>query len=185
MSDPREQTRSHEGPLDRLPERLSVEGRLAHGVTSGVLGAAVVALIFLVRDLVAGQPLWTPHALGSALFLREAPAASPSVVLVLGYTAAHGAVFVALGLLAATLVPMAPRVGIATRGALTGLGLFALLEVTFALFTVLFAPDTASLQPRWVAGVNLVAAVAMAAYLVSARGSLERTDAGEISWHPR
>jgi hypothetical protein len=185
-SDPREEARSpREGRLDRLPDRLSLEGRIAHGVISGVLGAAVVAILFLVRDLVAGQPLWTPHALGSALFLRAAPAASPSVVLVLGYTIAHGAIFVALGLLAATLVPMIPRAGVAMRGALAALGLFALLEVTFALFTVLFAPDAASLQPRWVAGANLVAALAMATYLLAARGSLEHSGTPEMSWHPR
>jgi len=149
-------------PLDASPGIL-------HGAASGVIGAFLVALLFLGLDFVLAKPFWTPHALGSALFLGEAPAAAPQPVLVLGYTVLHGAVFLSFGMLAAAALPLAP---VARRGRLAVLafgGLFVLLQGTFALLDALFvATVTEGLQLWAVTTANLLAAAGMAGYLVVA-----------------
>jgi len=61
-----------ENPLRDLPY-------LRYGIPTGLVGAAVVAVFFLVVDLVAGQPLATPSALGATLFRGE-----PTEILNLG-----------------------------------------------------------------------------------------------------
>ena len=38
------------------------------GIIAGTLGAATIALWFLVLDILAGRPLYTPNVLGTALF---------------------------------------------------------------------------------------------------------------------
>jgi len=87
------------------------DSTLRSGVVAGVLGAATVALWFLIMDLIAGRPLYTPAALGSALFLRAERAADVdmSAGIILGYTIFHIAAFIALGVLAAALVRRAER----------------------------------------------------------------------------
>src|SRR5690606_1075247 len=79
---------------------------VAHGLLAGVVGAAAIALFFLALDVAAGRPLWTPNALGSALFLGVAPPpdAPISAALVGGYTVIHGWVFVSVALIASTLL---------------------------------------------------------------------------------
>ena len=55
------------GPQDRRRP-----GELAWpvaGAAAGALGALVIAVFFLVVDLAVRQALWTPSALGAALFL--------------------------------------------------------------------------------------------------------------------
>ena len=63
----------------------------------------MVALFFLGLDVAEGRPLWTPHALGSVLFLGSVPAhgAPVSLALIGAYTFVHGYVFVSVGLIAA------------------------------------------------------------------------------------
>ena len=77
------------------PSESSALPWVSSGIEAGVAGAAVVAVFFLVVDWLAGRPLWTPHALGSALFLgaRPDPAAAPETLMILAYTAVHGVVF--------------------------------------------------------------------------------------------
>lgn len=143
-----------------------------HGVVAGLLGAATVALFFFVVDWMRGQPLWTPHALGSALLLGEAVAldATPSPAVVLGYTAIHGAVFMAMGLLAAAEMFLQQRV----PRSLLGLGILAVLffaayEAVFLTFAAVFNPALIeNLGGGFVAGANLLAALLMASYLVAA-----------------
>ncbi len=82
---------------------------LVEGATTGLVGAAAVAIWFLVLDIFALRPFFTPAALGSALFLG---AASPGEVqvtigLVAGYTVFHVGAFVAVG---SVLVWMSDRV---------------------------------------------------------------------------
>ncbi len=81
------------------------------GVLGGVLGAAAVAIWFLLYDMAAGVPLRTPALLGAALFhgLRDASKLVISLPLVLEYTVVHGAAFVAFGLAAAGLLALADR----------------------------------------------------------------------------
>jgi hypothetical protein len=152
--------------------RLGVPLWVVHGIVAGLLGAASVAVFFLAVDLANERPFWTPHALGSALFLGKGvpPDAAPSTVIVTGYTLVHGTVFVALGLVASferfvTRLLPSSALGFAL---LTG-ALFAALEAIFASMAAVFVPELmARLTAGRVAAANLLAAVLMAGHLTYA-----------------
>ena len=82
------------------------------GLVTGLVGAGVVAAWFFVRDLVAGAPLHTPAALGSALLLGAAGPADVSVSLgwVATYTVVHFAAFVVAGVALVALAEHVERV---------------------------------------------------------------------------
>ena len=144
---------------------------VARGLITGVIGAAVVALFFLIQDLFRGQPFWTPHALGSALILGRAvtPGEAIQSSVVAGYSAAHATVFIAAGLIAAFALADA-SVRQVRKGALTLMvtgTLFTAFTVAFLLFAAVFGQEVAtSLGAGQVAIANLAAAGAMAAVLV-------------------
>lgn len=149
---------------------------VAHGLLAGIVGAAAIAIFFLVLDVAAGRPLWTPHALGSALFLGQVPPpdAPISPALVGGYTVIHGWVFVSVALIASTLLVGAHLPG---RSALAHMLLLA--AVLFVAFTALFAVFAALLATAphgfdRILAANAVAALAMAAVLVALRGRSSR-----------
>ena len=84
---------------------------IGEGMLTGVIGAVIVAIWYLIVDAAGGQPLHTPNALGK-IFLRGdlAPSASHiSAAAVLSYTAAHFVVFVLVGLGLTLLVHLAER----------------------------------------------------------------------------
>jgi hypothetical protein len=96
--------------------RLATAGRrgsgfLVEGIAVGLAGAGVVALWFLVVDVIAGMPFRTPALLGAALFdgARDPAAVVVTPRLVLGYTVVHAALYVALGVAAAGLFAIAER----------------------------------------------------------------------------
>jgi hypothetical protein len=75
--------------------------RLVEGVVNGLIGAAIVAAWFFVVDLVNGRPLYTPAAVGSALFLGAQSETEVRMTLgvIAGFTVVHVALFSALGVL--------------------------------------------------------------------------------------
>jgi len=156
-----ESTTREESPVLR---RSSV----ARGIASGVLGAGVVALFFLIVDLMAGRPLFTPAALGHQILLGSPldPDAPIAVGLVVAYTLIHCVVFIAFGLLAASeLVFPGRRTGLASGVLLVALFAVA-FQVTFVGMGLLFAPDLlGELGVGRVAVANGAAAIAMALYL--------------------
>ena len=81
------------------------------GLVAGLIGAAAVAVWFLVYDLLAGAPLRTPALLGAAVLegLRDPAALVITLPLVLKYTVIHGAAFVMFGWAAAGLLALADR----------------------------------------------------------------------------
>ncbi len=81
------------------------------GIVAGLLGAAAVAVWFLLYDLAAGMPLRTPALLGAAVFhgLRDPNAVVVTLPLVLQYTMLHGAAFIGFGCAAAGLLALADR----------------------------------------------------------------------------
>lgn len=143
------------------------------GIVSGVVGATVIALFFLVIDLLGGRPLWTPHALGSAVFFGETVPddASPVPYIVVGYTVLHGAVFLIAGLTASFAMlgrrdDLGPLSGLALAGAL-----FLGLELFFLAFFATFADSVAGelfadLGTGKIAVANMLAAGTMAATTV-------------------
>jgi hypothetical protein len=158
-------------------EQAEFRSAWPHGVAAGLIGALVISLVFLVIDIADGRPLYTPNALGAALFRGEslAPEARIEIALVLGYTAVHGAVFIAVGLMAAlSLLEGArrqanPLVGAAIAAAV----LFAGFEILFEIFGQLFTPAEGRLGGSRAAFANALAALAMGGYfaLIRARSA--------------
>jgi hypothetical protein len=131
------------------------------GIWAGLLGAAAVALWFLVYDTAAGVPLRTPALLGAALFqgLREPSALVITLPLVLQYTVVHGAAFVAFGIAAAGLLTLADRDPRVLFGLVM---LFCCFEVFFAALLTILAEWLLEAIPWWtILGGNLLAAIVM------------------------
>ena len=86
-----------------VPARRSV---LREGIVTGLIGATVVAVWFLVFDLARGKPLFTPALLGNALFYGVNNPLGLEVTLgpVIGYTIIHGLAFIAFGVIAASVM---------------------------------------------------------------------------------
>lgn len=140
------------------------------GLISGLLGSLTVALLFLARDLTAGWPLWTPSALGAAVFRGETMAQipEPELAMVAAYSVMHGAVFLGIGLIAAFVTETSARLSahaVRTTAFMT-LGLFVCFQAVFmGLAAVLGRPLLGELGSGWVAGANFAAALVMAAFL--------------------
>jgi len=174
---------------DRAPERqpgvaaedvnVNASVWIWDGILTGMLGAAVIAVFFLAVDIVQGRPLWTPYALGSAVFLGESVAAdaAPQPDMVLAYTMLHAAVFLIAGLATSfALLGNRARLG-PLSGVVAAVLLFAGFEAFFLVFFSTFADSVASslfaqLGTGRIAVANLLAAGAMAA--TSLRPPLER-----------
>ena len=84
---------------------------LREGIIAGVIGAAIVAVWFLIYDAARGRPFRTPALLGAATFRGvQNPADIPtSTHLVVQYTVLHGVVFAMIGVLIAYLIVSAQR----------------------------------------------------------------------------
>jgi hypothetical protein len=137
------------------------------GMIAGVMGAATVAVWFLLLDTLSGRPLYTPTVLGTALFRHGAGLASPetlpvSMEMVWMFTWVHGLAFAALGGVASWLL------GIAERHPSFGFGvllLFVVFQFGFmAVAMVLAAPVLRALTWPAIFGANLLAATVMTAY---------------------
>lgn len=150
------------------PSLLDASRLYREGMIAGVLGAAAVALWFLLLDALAGQPLWTPTVLGTALFRRgaglEAAATLPvSLEMVAMFTWVHGLVFAALGGIAARMLGYVERHPGAGFGVLL---LFVVFQFAFIVAaTVVAAPVLRALSAWSILVANLLAAGAMTAYL--------------------
>jgi hypothetical protein len=141
------------------------------GLVAGVLGAASIALVFFLVDLANGRPLWTPHALGTALFLGEVapPDAAPSKALIGGFTVIHGWVFVSVALIVASLMAGSRLPGEQRwqRILVLAVPLFVGFSAVFLVFALLRGPEAA--RPfgyPWLVVTNAIAAFVMAAWLV-------------------
>jgi hypothetical protein len=137
------------------------------GIIAGTIGAATIALWFLLLDTIKGRPLYTPSVLGTVLFRPGAPLAMPGSVpvsfeLVLVYTWVHWMVFCVIGGAASLLLRAAERKPDLGFGILL---LFAVFEFGFLVGAMLFAAAIlrAIAWPEILVG-NLLAAVAMGAY---------------------
>jgi hypothetical protein len=136
------------------------------GLFAGMIGALLVALWFLVLDLVAGQPLHTPALLGTVLLHGGAAAAQGVTVApleVVAYTAFHFLAFIGVGILLSylmTLFEQFPIVGFVL------LVLFVCLEVGFLVLDAALGAQLVGQLRGWTVIVaNLLAAAGMAIYL--------------------
>src|SRR5436309_6082854 len=78
---------------------------LREGFIAGCIGAAVVAVWFLIVDSINGQPFFTPAMLGGALFpgVHDPNAIVIEPGRIFGYTMIHVSAFVVVGCIAAAL----------------------------------------------------------------------------------
>jgi len=136
------------------------------GLISGLVGAAAVALWFFTLDVLQDRPFFTPAALGSALFLGARGADQVEVTggIVVGYTLLHTTAFIFAGMVAAGLLRAAERHPPVLLGIVL---LFVTFEVFFFGLIVIVASWLLDALAEWTILVaNLVAALAMGAYLV-------------------
>jgi hypothetical protein len=135
------------------------------GLLCGVTGAAVVALFFLVVDLLEGHPFYTPTLLGSALFLGQdvANVTAAQAPMVMAYTGLHVLLFLIVGTGAAFLVHEMKR---QPHVAVVLILLLVCFEgAFFALAAGLMPGVLGELGVGMVIAANLLSAGAMGAYL--------------------
>lgn len=137
------------------------------GIVAGLIGAAAIAVWFLIVDTLKGRPLYTPSVLGTVLFRPGGRLAAPgslpvSFEMVLVYTWVHGLVFCVIGGIAARLLAAAERKPDLGFGILL---LFVVFEFGFLVAAMLFAEALLhALAWQEVLIGNLLAAGAMGAY---------------------
>lgn len=135
------------------------------GFISGIIGAAVVAVWFLITDMVQGRPLVTPSVLGQVLLFQNSTpiVSSAEPAPVLAYTLFHLGAFVIFGILLTQVIHLAMSSPLARFGLLVIAVCFELLFVfmTFALFH-----QTSYLFPWWsVLAANTLSLAGMGIYL--------------------
>jgi hypothetical protein len=147
---------------------------LREGIVAGCIGAAVVALWFLIFDLARGKPLLTPALLGAAVFYGvDTPTGleiSPGPIL--GYTVLHGLAFIAFGVVAASLMAAAEREPTLLIAVVI---LFACFEVFFLAVEGALGKSVIGVLVWWSVLIgNFLAAVAMLWYFLSRHRTLPR-----------
>jgi hypothetical protein len=156
-------------------DQLAQHYTIREGLITGLIGAVAVAVWFLIVDLIAGRLLFTPAALGSAVFLgaRTPDEVQITALTVLGYTAMHVSAFVLTGLIAAAIVAAAEEHSEAVL--LGGVLLFVTFEAfSIGLLTIVATWLVDALSWWNIAVANLVAAVGMGGYLYSRHPLLVR-----------
>jgi hypothetical protein len=147
----------------------------AEGTDVGVIGGLVVAVWFLVLDVIGGQPLQTPSLLGQVVLFREVAPEPDRLVFgaIVLYTAFHFFAFALLGMGLVALVHLGTRDPVA-RYAL--LPVFLAFEVMFYGLLEVLSERTNELFPFWAVVVaNTLAAVAMGYLLWTRHPELRRS----------
>lgn len=146
-----------------------VQGRrrsiVREGMIAGFLGAASVAIWFLIIDAARGLPLRVPSALGHILFHAAGIAGTEGrSAHVIAYTIFHVVAFVVVGLFAATVLRFSERQPSVLAGAFV---LFVVFEAGFYAITSVLAQSQALGVPAWymVLVGNVIASLVMGTYL--------------------
>ncbi|MBI3789741.1 MAG: hypothetical protein HY275_02550 [Gemmatimonadetes bacterium] len=145
------------------------------GVIAGIIGAAVVAIWFLIVDLVAGHPFYTPALLGNALFSFFGPTTGESTTLhVAGYTVFHVLAFMGIGFVASALINASRKAPAMLAGLLI---LFVAFQVIFYGVTEVLAMNALLGGLAWwsIGVANLLAAFSMGRYLYREHPELKVT----------
>lgn len=132
----------------------------------GFIGGGLVALFFLVYDLISrGMPFYTPSLLGSVLFGAEpAGAETVNMMAVALYSLVH---FFAFGLLGIFLSLLTHQLEIRGRHPVLLIGLvFLLLQIGFWLAASVALPGVVErIGQAPIAAANLIAAIGVATFL--------------------
>ena len=154
-----------------MPSERSV---LREGTIAGLLGAATVAVWFLVFDALRGRPFLTPSLLGAAVFYGAKDPAGVDVALgpILGYTILHGLVFIAFGVVAAAFIRLSEREP----------ALFIAVIILFACFETFFLAVVGAVGTSMIGALvwwsiligNMLAAIVMLWYFFVGHRALPR-----------
>lgn len=144
---------------------------LKEGLILGLIGAGAVAAWFLLVDVIAGRPFFTPAVLGSFVFfgLRDPAAVTIGAQSVLAYTVLHLIAFLVVGVVVAAMLAEA-------RKEPNVLWLFAEFFIVFefgfyAAVALVFTPLLAELAWINIAVGNLLAAAGMGFYVWRSRAT--------------
>ena len=153
---------------------------LREGIIAGVIGAAVVAVWFLVFDILRGKPLLTPGLLGAFVFygIKTPVGVDPALGPILGYTILHGLAFIAFGVVVASVMAASEREP----------ALFVGFVILFACFEVFFFAAVGAIGQTMLGALvwwsiligNLLASAAMLAFFFRGHRALPRSLVG--SW---
>lgn len=139
---------------------------IREGLIAGAIGATAVAVWFLLVDVIAGNPLYTPTLLGTALLsiLGPAPAGENPLIHTAFYTVFHYAAFFIVGMIAVAVVHWAEREPAVLAGVLV---LFVAFQLAFYLLVTLLSQFEILGSLAWyqVGAANLLAAGLMGWYL--------------------
>ena len=153
---------------------------LREGVIAGLIGAALVAVWFLIYDAAMGRPFRTPSLLGAATFQGVTdPSTVPTAAhLIVQYTVLHGVVFALIGVLIAYLIVSAQR---APSRVLTLFIALMCFEVFFlAVVTWLAHPVLGELAWWTILAANALAAGGMLIYFFVGHRALGRALLGPL-----
>ncbi|MBF6568088.1 MAG: hypothetical protein IVW54_04335 [Candidatus Binataceae bacterium] len=137
---------------------------LLDGALAGGCGAAVIAIWFLLLDLVRGQPLQTPELLGASLvpWFHTVPASGAVPwTLIAGYSLFHFMAFAIIGMAGALMMEAAER----DPALFPSLFIFLIaFEMFFIALVMLLGPAAAAVMPWWKVMIgNALATAAMLA----------------------
>lgn len=138
-----------------------------NGVVAGMIGASVVAVWFLVLDLVTrGLPFFTPSLLGSIIFagMTAEQVTGLSGGAIFAYTGLHGILFLSAGIALAWMFAQFER---NPQAGLILLLLFALFEAILWGIGVSMIPALAGVVGTWAILIaNVASAAAMFVFLL-------------------
>ena len=138
---------------------------MREGFIAGLIGAGLVALWFLIVDVIAGRPFFTPAMLGSAVFwgVRDPALVVVEYSRIIGYTMIHVSAFIIVGTIAALL---AAEVEVAPPTLYLLVVFFAIFEFGFYVTVAILAQPLLGSLAWWnVAIGNAIAAFGMGFYL--------------------
>lgn len=138
-----------------------LNGTVTRGAMAGLVGAGALALWFLVVDTVRSAPFATPAFVASALL--GLPAAEPSPILLVMYTAFHFVVFILIGVTVTWVLDRARIPPFFLLGLVLGFLLFDLIFYAGVLVTGANVVNELG-WPAVLAG-NLIAGTALMRYL--------------------
>jgi hypothetical protein len=150
------------------------------GVIAGLIGAALVAVWFLIYDAARGRPFRTPALLGAATFegVTNPSTVATAAHWVLPYTVLHAVVFAMIGVLIAYLIVSAQREP--SRVLMLFIALMSFEIAFLAVVTWLAHPVLDELAWWAILVANALAAGGMLVYLLVGHRALGRALLGPI-----
>ncbi len=176
--------RSAEPGITGIWNQLAVHKTIREGIIAGLIGAGVVAVWFLIIDMVWLRPLFTPAALGSVIFEGAAGMADVQVEpgVIIGYTLLHFAAFIVFGLIVSALVTQAERFPPLVFALVI---LFVVFETFFVAMTAMLGAWVLEALAWWSVLVgNLLAAIAMSGYMWKVHPVLREELSSGALWAP-